>query len=148
MTSREEGVLRIKSARDSARLELSRVSSESIRAIFKSPVFDAAIAQVWLLSAEDPAAFFDDLASHWRGWKGEKSWASLEGQLSFRATCDSLGHIQLRVRLRDDFGRAEWTVEGTLELEAGQLEALARDAQPLRRSRRGTMTRAAEPQSR
>jgi len=73
-----------------------------------------------------PTKFFDEMATSWRGWEGEKAWAEIEGRVSLRATSDRLGHLALRVRLRPDparFGQAEEVVE----LEAGQLDHLAEE---------------------
>lgn len=70
---------------------------------------------------------FEEMAAAWRGWEGEKVWRSLESELSLVCTHDGLGHVTIMVRLQMDLG-AEWSAEGTLVLEAGQLDALARAA--------------------
>ena len=72
--------------------------------------------------------FFDDLAKHWKGWSDTKSWTSLEGELGLEATTDRLGHIYLRVTLRAIEISANWTVQTTLLIEAGQLDRLAMEA--------------------
>ena len=73
------------------------------------------------------ARMFEEMAAAWRGWEGEKVWRSLESELSLVCTHDGLGHVTIMVRLQMDLG-AEWSAEGTLVLEAGQLDALARAA--------------------
>ena len=84
---------------------------------------------VYDIQPQDWYKFFNDLSRNWRGWSGEKSKASLEGHLRITATRDSLGHVSLRVVLRDDFvAGSNWRVEYTLTLEAGQLERLATQA--------------------
>lgn len=70
---------------------------------------------------------FASLARDWRGWAGERSHESLEGHLRLSATCDSLGHVSLRVVLRGDFVGSNWRAEDTLSLEAGQLERIAKE---------------------
>jgi hypothetical protein len=68
--------------------------------------------------------FFDDLAREWRGWAGEKTWESVEFHIALRATADRVGHVFLRVTLRDIDAPAAWRAEATLLIEAGQLDAL------------------------
>ena len=120
--------LKISSVRDRASLTLTRLGPDVVRADFVSPAFTACVPKVRLLSSLDPIAFFQSLATSWRGWSGAQNWESLERQLVLSATHDSLGHVSLRVRLHESPGISDWIVEGTLELEAGQLEAIARDA--------------------
>ena len=74
------------------------------------------------------ASFFADLASQWRGWKEKKEKESLEHHLRITATIDSLGHVSLRVFLRDPFCGSDWRVEDTIHVEAGQLESIAAKA--------------------
>jgi Family of unknown function (DUF6228) len=89
----------------------------------------SASVRVYDIQPQNWTAFFNDLAEDWKGWSGEKRMESLEGHLAVSATSDSLGHISLRVKLRDIIpGTADWRAEGTLIVEAGQLERLASDA--------------------
>jgi hypothetical protein len=74
------------------------------------------------------AEYFEDLSKNWRGWKGEKEIESTEGDLILKATSDSLGHISVRIELRADQGGADWLVTGTLVLEAGALDMIAKSA--------------------
>src|SRR5690348_15956115 len=46
------------------------------------------------------ATLFDELARDWRGWDGERTWASLEGEATVTAVHDGLGTVELRVRLQ------------------------------------------------
>jgi hypothetical protein len=73
------------------------------------------------------ADYFSDLSNDWRGWQGARAWRSLEGELTLAATHD--GHVHVEVRLQDS-AYANWTVETTLTLDAG--EQLARTASDLR----------------
>jgi hypothetical protein len=66
--------------------------------------------------------FFDDLFANWMGWSGEKKWSSLEGELSFVCTSDSLGHIEIEVTLEN-----VWSVRNVLYVDAGQLQQIASD---------------------
>jgi len=74
------------------------------------------------------AEYFEDLAKNWKGWKGEKKIGSIEGDLTLKATSDSLGHISVRIELKADQGGADWLVAGTLVLEAGSLDMIAKSA--------------------
>jgi hypothetical protein len=71
-------------------------------------------------------ALFASMAEEWRGWEGEKSWCSIEGEFELHATSDSLGHVALRVVLTNaNEGPSEpWRVESTVMIEAGRLEGL------------------------
>ena len=73
------------------------------------------------------AEFFTELATHWRGWKGDREWSSLEGELAIRATADRTGHVYLQVHLHDG-APARWKVDAAIVIEAGQLERLAAEA--------------------
>jgi hypothetical protein len=73
--------------------------------------------------------FFKDLAKHWNGWEGVKTHESLEGHLRVACTTDRLGHVTVRVYLRGDMQASDWRAEDSIHLEAGQLDAVAADAQ-------------------
>lgn len=75
-----------------------------------------------------PVRLFDEMVSEWTGWKGEKGWGALDGEMSLVATTDSLGHISLEVSLDPRDGPPEWYASLTLVLEAGSLERLAAEA--------------------
>lgn len=64
------------------------------------------------------AAFFDEMASSWRGWVGEREFSSLEGELEITATHD--GHVRMSVRLSQSSGPGEWTVDAKLTIDAGE----------------------------
>jgi hypothetical protein len=85
----------------------------------------AAHVRVYDVQPQSWAEFFAELAQHWRGWKGAKERESLEHHLRIVATADSLGHISLRVHLRDMLSDANWRAEDVITVEAGQLESIA-----------------------
>jgi hypothetical protein len=71
--------------------------------------------------------FWQDIASSWKGWSGEKSWSSIEGDFQLTATSDSLGHVTIRCHLSS--GAPEgWSATVWLHAEAGNLEAIAANA--------------------
>ena len=59
--------------------------------------------------------FFRSMAESWRGWDGEHSWSSLEGDLSITAKHD--GHVQLHLRIRDSI---DWAAEAELKIDPGE----------------------------
>jgi hypothetical protein len=68
--------------------------------------------------------YFQDLAEHWRGWKGSKEFESLEGDLHLSARHD--GHIVVTATLRTYLEPAEWTAIGEFRLDPGEeLSAIA-----------------------
>jgi hypothetical protein len=66
----------------------------------------------------DLLEFFDRLAEDWRGWAGERTFTSLEGDLALTATHD--GHVQLRVTLRQSAIPGGWTAEAHVRLDPGE----------------------------
>jgi hypothetical protein len=74
-----------------------------------------------------PTSFFDGLAHDWPGWDGTKQWASYERDLELNATSDGKGHVFLRVRLAAGGSDDQWRAQVELEIEAGQLEAYAKN---------------------
>jgi hypothetical protein len=67
---------------------------------------------------ESLAAFFEDLAASWRGWRGTRVYESIEHDLRIVATHD--GHVNLRIRLCRSTEPDGWTVETTVRLDAGE----------------------------
>src|SRR6202042_425444 len=45
---------------------------------------------------------FSGLAEDWRGWDGERTLGSVDGEVELRASHDKLGTVTLTVRLRSD----------------------------------------------
>ena len=72
------------------------------------------------------AIFLKELLKSPRGWTDSKSWRSLEGQLSYVATCDPTGHVTIAVTLGSDWDSRYWSSTIYLHYELGQLEELSR----------------------
>lgn len=72
-----------------------------------------------------PSILFDDLASNWCGWIGEKRWEDHDGTVQLIATYDRTGHVLLTVILRI-YPYGEDRVQVTLLYEAGSLERISR----------------------
>jgi len=75
-----------------------------------------------------PTKLFEEMASEWQGWKGEKNWGSLEGEFDISATSDSTGHITLVASVRSGHLPPCSKTITELILEAGQLENLNKHA--------------------
>ena len=92
---------------------------------------NAPVTGIVRVSDLDPGrwkAYFKEMAKNWKGWEGSKDIISIEGDLRLSATTDSTGHIYMRVELKASPGLEDWLVAGTLMLEAGSLEGLAKSA--------------------
>ena len=77
---------------------------------------------------ESLLSLFKSLSADWQGWPGEKSWKSLEDELSIVVTNDNLGHIYFRVILKGDIGDDEpWQLDSIVTIDSGQLERLYSD---------------------
>jgi hypothetical protein len=64
------------------------------------------------------APFFRSLANDWKGWEGERSYSSLEGQLHLQCRHDGKGIVELQVTL----GKPEppsWALSATMTIGAG-----------------------------
>jgi hypothetical protein len=68
-----------------------------------------------------PYKLFEQIANDWRGWNGEKGWGAMEGEYSLTATFAKTGHITL-----EEYNL--WTVTAKIDIEAGQIENLAKKA--------------------
>jgi hypothetical protein len=87
---------------------------------------------VWLGEDEDArptpdgglSEFFVNLAQEWRGWEGVRRWSAYAEGLRLEATMDRLGHVSLHVVLQRS---SEWTIEGDVVLDAGQLAGVAEE---------------------
>ena len=64
------------------------------------------------------AAYFDEMALAWRGWKGPREWHSLEGELTLTAVHD--GHVRMATRLASGFGEREWTLAADIVIDPGE----------------------------
>lgn len=80
-------------------------------------------------------AYFGGLAASWRGWDGDRTWASLEGDVVITASHDGAGTIAMLVELRDRprvRQEPDWRAALVLTLDAGALDRVARDARDVR----------------
>jgi hypothetical protein len=113
----------VNSSKDQAALELTELDRNFYVATLRSKGVSGT-ARVGTYMSNGLAELFAFFANNWKGWEGSKSWSSLEGELSIAAHSDRLGHLYLKVRLRDG-APAKWTLDADLILEAGMLAELA-----------------------
>lgn len=66
----------------------------------------------------DLSEFFEDLAEHWTGWPGAKTYRSQEGDLQL--TASHTGHVELGFTLQDPSFPEAWSLRGQLTLDAGE----------------------------
>jgi hypothetical protein len=126
--------MQIKSNRDGFEFALDQTSrADYYQAELACGSMNAAV-EFYEMGLRPVKPFFDDLAASWRGWDGERQWTALEGEVRLSATHDGLGTVTLAVELRSghytDAG-ASWSARGVLYLDAGGLDALARQAAQL-----------------
>jgi hypothetical protein len=124
---------------------LAAVESNGIRLSISAPStksldgwndFDAAISTPRMQARvnvpdfgnKSVADFFAELATDWRGWKDERQWKSIEGNMALTATIDLTGHIRCVITLGERHGRDDWSVTCVLMIESGeQLLTFSRD---------------------
>jgi hypothetical protein len=119
-----ENSVTISSASDATRLTFSDSEGESFAAALESTFFSGRVA-VSTYHTGPPSLLFDEMARDWKGWERQKQWATLEDELRLTAKADHTGHIYLEVIMRDSGRPHGWRLQATLQLEAGQLEAIA-----------------------
>jgi hypothetical protein len=121
--------LRLESSRDGGHLELRHRGPEWWEVTLTLPGLTAT-AKVDCFSYDGEhtlGVLFRRLSDDWRGWDGERTWASIEGGVDLAATHDGLGHVALRVRIRSRLYDDDWTANGVIWLDAGQLGRVARE---------------------
>lgn len=88
----------IRSARDGVTLTLSNFVYEGEDSMSDSFLVEVkaydlrAEARASTFMAADLGQFFTSLAKDWKGWRGERTWATLEGEFELTATTDPLGN--------------------------------------------------------
>ena len=127
----------VKSSRDATTSTFSGVSGESFVAELNSPHFFGRVVVSTYLSGP-PSLLFDEMAREWKGWDRKKTWAALDEELCIEATSDHTGHTALLVTMRDSSDPADWNLRATLELEAGQLEQVAKSVRYLFKNIQGS----------
>ena len=77
---------------------------------------------------QSPLKLFESIEKEWKGWQGEKSWGSLEGEFNISAISDKTGHITLKARIASGHYVPSARLETELIVEAGQVEGILKKA--------------------
>ena len=125
--------LTIRSSRSAAKLKFTERQpppslnhpAEYIRVTLEDRELAASSSRIYLHESYGLVAFFVELADEWKGWAGEKEWASLEGDFALSATANGLGLVALRVTLKSGLHENDWCVQAVIHIDAGELEHLA-----------------------
>jgi hypothetical protein len=122
----------IASANTGTKLEFSEVGNEYFTVEFSSPSLTV-LHRVWMYAGDGErlASLFEEMVENWTGWEGIKIWNAAEGDFSLSCTGDQLGHITLKVKLVGRNSPQLWSVEFDMEIEAGQLERIAKETKLL-----------------
>lgn len=117
----------IKSADTAAKLVFTNVEGDYFTALYESPELRVS-RRIWgYTDCELLVDLFEYMAKEWKGWEGEKEWASIEGEFALSCLSDKKGHIHLKLRFVQFEGREPWKAEPTLNLEAGLLDGIAKN---------------------
>jgi hypothetical protein len=116
----------IKSTNSPARLEFCEKENDYFSVVFTSPAVTGKLSVWGYTDCEYLVQFFQAIANEWRGWKGIKEWASIEGEFRLEAESDNLGHVILTVHLNDPSEPEPWSAKLSLGLEVNQLEEISK----------------------
>jgi hypothetical protein len=72
------------------------------------------------------ADLFEACARDWTGWSDVQFWESIEGDLRLDVRSSPMGHITIKVCVRDTSSAEGWLVEVPVFTEAGALDDIAR----------------------
>ena len=78
---------------------------------------------------QSPLTLFKSMEREWKGWEGEKSWGSLEGEFDLTAVSDRKGHITLKTRIHSGHYLPSSSLMTELIVESGQLDYIASKAE-------------------
>jgi hypothetical protein len=81
---------------------------------------------VWDNHCELLVHLFESIARDWRGWQGERTWASIEGEFRIAVSTSSTGTVTIAVELASNERDDDWRLSIPVFAEAGQLESIAR----------------------
>ena len=75
-----------------------------------------------------PTQLFNEMATHWKGWKDRKFWGALDGELEIEATTDATGHVTLKVTIPGYENTQLWSAHGKLLIEGSMSFRVERDS--------------------
>lgn len=85
------------------------------------------VLPAYIADAERLALFFHEIDREWRGWAGEKSAETSDGDwFSVSAVHDGLGHVLMTVHLAQGWPLvAAWSVRATVAIDVGSAASIA-----------------------
>jgi hypothetical protein len=116
----------LKSARSASTLTLSDIVGDCFTASYSSPQVTVSREVSGYEACGPLVDLFQSMARDWKGWDGERAWSSIEREFSVSAAADRLGHVSLSLRFRRFDVSEPWSISVQLQIEAGQLEVIAR----------------------
>lgn len=86
--------------------------------------------ETYIYTSQDRLAkIFEEFATIYKPWSGEKTWASIEDDFSMKITCSKLGQVIFEFRFRQRQGSdEESTTEANLKTELGILPMISKQA--------------------
>jgi hypothetical protein len=122
----EDRSVEIRSSRGTRILRLHSRSDDYFRASVEGDGPQASV-RVWGYSdCTLLVDLFESIARDWRGWQGERTWASIEGEFRIGISTTSTGRVTIAVQLSHNDGEDDWRLTVPIFSEAGQLEGIAR----------------------
>ena len=68
------------------------------------------------------------MADEWKGWKGTKSWVSVENDFELKATNKGTNAVILAFCLKKNVEEDDdWEFKGNLKIDLGALDKIAKD---------------------
>lgn len=117
----------IKSADTAAKLIFSNIEGDYFTASFESPELRTS-RRVWgYTDCEFLVNLFEYMAKEWKGWEGEQTWTSIEGEFGLSCSSDRQGHVRIKLFFVQFEGMEPWKAEPTLNLEAGLMDEIAKN---------------------
>ena len=89
-----------------------------------------ATTRVRLRDRYEIVRFFDELATDWRGWSGERGYQSEDLELDMACWHDGIGEVVIYVEMRSTFylgdpAHPDWSATAWLTVEPGALQTYA-----------------------
>jgi hypothetical protein len=86
---------------------------------------DGLAASTVVRSVEGPSPlalrlFMADIASEWKGLPEQRTWESIEHDLSIRARSDVAGHLVFTFILHENYQVSAWSASVTVNVEPGE----------------------------
>jgi len=122
-------VFTIKSANSDANLIFSQRAGDDFVVEFQSMQLQVVQSVCGYTDPHGVARLFQEAAGHSKPWQGQLEYQSLEQEFSLSAACSPLGAVSLTVAFSRIGVASEWSATATLQVEFGQLVALAFNAQ-------------------